>query len=1101
MLAAKRAGDKATYHALLAQLRGTTVLTMDEKFARVADAPQGLGAEQVAVWRDLFGESGGALRLAWNPRTLTPASITGWKPPIGEATPLASWEAIQSQFPDVFSVLYGIDGTDELLLFEERHSRPDYEVDGESGWEHAKLTFHRRHAGFRVQGDTIAAHFLRAPGATGWALKSITSHWVADLPLPAATPAEDVATRAELATVDHFAAQDKDVTATADGEPLYLTRDVAPAFVLRVVATSDDGPYATYVDPSSFDAVHVVALFDDDTYAANVKAAIGLPYDENKDEGGSAGKRTRGSADATIYEDSTLASEGGEQWTEGDDTTDLGLSTTTGSYSIVYSGGDTDWVTDLRGLWAYDQSHRCWDTALVSSTTYPTAYCADDLTFAFTAGSGLAQSKTETGHKTRRAEAYAYIDHMARIMNHVSVGIPGYDGLSFLYTQRAGQTGAQSPSSTIANIIGGATASNFPGGTAGIKVYAPDDMDDIADIDAERRFRGVLYHEYGHTLRYKEAGSSCGDGSITNMKCLCRAFEEGRADFTKVAGTRLENVRPEYRPYFQYPPETTGFFDADDCRDANQYDRAAYFTRLYTQLSLRVGHTRALQLVYDHVGSPTTTTALVCWQAAGGAGACTGTTVPADSYYKYMIDSSRSLYAPAAEFAAEVSAVFHDFVTDADPSDGTANTTFPWYDDIPNLYAYGTLVPADDFAYQSAYSEGPVTGSWGSGDLSLSYGDDHDSFKFIGRVDETYRIETYGLGGNADTKLEILDLEGNVLHSNDDCNTTDCSWCRTGSDANHSCYDFTPSATKVYVARISSHDGEDTLGTYDIRFEMEDDDAGDAKAASNPVAAYGTRIALIDTNSDEDWYHLYATDDFTVNLCATSGGLTPTFTVYDASNNVILTKASTGACPQTTWTATISTPGYYWIKVASRLGASSGTYNLTVDNTGADQDIDSSAANAIPLTLAADQGIGLGLYFNSSGDEDWLKIDAEAGYVYDIVTEVPSGSSVDTVVEVYAPTKVGLYGTTTPSANENPTFFKTVLCDWEGDANCHADLGHWMLQDDDSALTDVGSNVTFTAPVKGTYYIRVTNKAENTGKYNLVVSRTHYAHATFLAYP
>lgn len=44
-------------------------------------------------------------------------------------------------------------------------------------------------------------------------------------------------------------------------------------------------------------------------------------------------------------------------------------------------------------------------------------------------------------------------------------------------------------------------------------------------------------------------------------------------------------------------------------------------------------------------------------------------------------------------------------------------------------------------------------------------------------------------------------------------------------------------------------------------------------------------------------------------------------------------------------------------------------------------------------TLAADQGMGLGLYFNHTNEEDWLKLDAAAGYVYSFATEVPAASS------------------------------------------------------------------------------------------------------------
>jgi len=584
------------------------------------------------------------------------------------------------------------------------------------------------------------------------------------------------------------------------------------------------------------------------------------------------------------------------------------------------------------------------------------------------------------------------------------------------------------------------------------------------------------------------------------MRCLCRGYEEGRADFTKVAGTLLENVRPEYRPSLHYPAD---YGDSSNCSDGSEYYRAAPFTALYSELAFVLGHTRALQYVYDHVGTVDENTAMVCWQASGGVGPCTTSvsTLPSNSYYRKMLDTDAALCPGAGQSAAEISAVFHNRVKDGDPSDSDAMTTYPWKDDIPNTDARGPLLPATEFATSTSYSDGPHTGTWGTGELKLDYWigshADHDSFAFIARAGETYRVESLWLGGTADTVLEILDLSGEVLASNDDCTRGICSWCRTnaqgGSNGLASCVQFVPNETKTYVARLRPYSAN-TLGTYDIRFELQGDDLGDTRSAGNPAPA-GSQTYQMNTSGDEDWIRIYAADGFSVTAC--SANFVPRVRVYQGESQTPVADTTVGSCPGSPLWVGVAQPSYYNVQVTSNNGAT-GAWSFSVNNP-TDQDLDYGLTYAIPLTLAADQGTSLTLNFETAQDEDWLALDAVPGYVYNLTTDAPTG--LIPKLELYAPKRVGIEGTGTPPAYDNPTMFTSVLKDWQGIDSSGQGLGMWMMADVDSALGSIGSALTFTAPVRGMYYVRVSEVAHQTGAYRVLASRSHYAHATFLAYP
>jgi hypothetical protein len=559
----------------------------------------------------------------------------------------------------------------------------------------------------------------------------------------------------------------------------------------------------------------------------------------------------------------------------------------------------------------------------------------------------------------------------------------------------------------------------------------------------ERYFRQTIAHEQNHNVFNKVNPNLPSPSDKYSY-----APEEGRADFGALLVTQFEANRPQYQPSSKFP---------DDLNGPTVYDNGGVWTATYAHLAGHIG-TGSIYRVHRYLNLYNAATIMV--------GTCTdsnppdgfidpSTECPSNSFLRELLDADVSGYSVSQQRRYEISEVFREHVTDADPDTGGTQVV-PWADELPNPYSIPPFAGVELGAAVTV-SSGPDAGSLPVG---FQYPGDNDTLLFLGRAGETYSLETDGLAAGVDTVLEVVDrINGSLLAWNDDC---------PGSGSWRSCITFSPATTKYYVLRATPYSSPSTGAgkTYQFKLQMNNDDAGDDRNEAMPFVAnnaFATRT--LNSSTDVDVFRVSAggTETMTFLGCSDTT-LSVKVEVLDASGSVVASNTATN-CGSSPGSVTVNR-GTWFLRVTSPTQGT-GTYKLRASLS---VDIDSGGS---PWVLTGDHtGRVIGARFESGSDEDWYSYDVSLGGRYVIVETF---GDVATDIEVYTPPST-IYG-------RQGTY--DSLPDTSGSG-----FGHWMLRNDGGAVGSAGARLAFMAPVAGTYRFRVRSKSQIAANYYLMFEDT-----------
>jgi hypothetical protein len=996
---------------------------------------QVLRAEQVTAWRELNQLARGSLQISWDTRTGTPEQLTPHMWFMGQDA-TAAYADLERRIGPLVDRMLGV-GTDDALVL---RSTEEFETDdGVGGPERAQvaiLRFAREHRSVPVFDDWYQVVLRTSDyGPPGSWVALITAHWMRDAAMPTLASVSDSQAVA-IARASGKVAGGSIMEAPQLG---IATIDREPRLVWKLSLQEGKTAWGYRVDALSGEIVQSASRSGHNA-SGTLKAHVGRP-------GEGASKSPRAVPWANIYEDTKAYTgvapgcwSGAIAQEQGDADRILGATNYWGAYTdlVGIDPYDTEWTIDYRGEYVQDRSEP--------------SILHHDL---FDAGTDWTFPQEATHNRSRRGEIYYLLNYGYAQYYYGSYWIPQFEPLSFYLLDRAPDPWSRceypygNPQECCARSTHWVGCINIECEGIGVASLP----------SSERDFRQAVFHEQNHTVMEKTGNwcFNCGGTALTDgPECGC--WEEGRAMFAAMAMSRFEAASLYWRPNRVYP-----YHWASD-----YYYSGSNFTSIYGHVLLKMGVGPAMREVHTNMGSVDTNTRMVglCTDL-NSDGYVTVDECPANSFYRNMLAADQAIWWAKYQHQYELSEVFHAHVADADRATAGVQE-FPWADEMPAYRVHPPFLAAE-FPNAAGSTIGTVIDSpapYGGGKLRLNTADDHDTAMFLAREGITYVVETTLLSSGMDTYLEVLDKTGleTILAANDDCGASP-----------RSCITFVPTATGYYRARVRSAVGGATgpNKTYRIRVASQDDDFGDVASGATALAPNNDpRYGVMHSASDVDVFRFVSSTAQTIefNAC-TNRADTVKVELLDASSNVLATRVNNWCWP-TPGSHAVG-PGVYFLHVSHDTGTP-GAYWVRA-KADADIDIDSTPANAWPLTNDPVEGRLIGTVFEDQEDEDWYKFEAVEG-VYYIVETWGVDSGISTWLEVYAP---------------DTTVFGNIgeLEAIQEDTSGHG-LGHWMLSDVGGALAPGGSRLAFIAPADGTYYVRVQNLYESAGRYYVMFEDT-----------
>jgi hypothetical protein len=1016
-------------------------LEFERRLSNQKDLTNSISLDQVQAWRELSNASHGRLSATWDQKLKTPSFI-GFGIELNGNDGKEAKADFDARFGTLLQQLFQTKNNDTFVLDEEQAFDTDDGAGGSVKTHVQRYRYHREFAGLPVFSDIYDLTLRTSDWNKDKWVAFLYTRWLRDLDKNALTPALN-ATEAE--TIAALSREVTDAVPVRSSRLGILTINFQQQLAYEVWMGNQNGQvwlyYVSAITGEIVQKSNQVAKYD-----GTLQIYVGRPHE-------GVNKYPRSLPNATIYEDyingSNYSSHDcwnfeSSQIRTGDPNKILGET----SYSGIYQGitgidpSDTNWTVDYAGPFVQDLSP---DIAIRD---------LDE----FQAG-GTTTFPQQTDYvRSRRGEVFYLVNYGHKFYQDGGYGTPTFEPTNFTYiTVPALPSFCQNPVHKFDCCSGNALSSCFI-------IRCGVDMELAAAPSVERRFRSVVFHEQNHTLRTRAAGDFCYtcSGNKTTDGPECSLWEEGRAMYGAASTGKFEHTRPEYVPDKKYP-------DDFSCEGITDYYGSSIWTAVYLHCLLHTGVGSATKDIHFNLADvdPDTRMVGLCSDTTGDTHDNDGYVevheCPSNSTYRHLLSANESTWSAMYQRQNEISEVFHYHVTDAFRNGEGVIDTFPWADETPNHWDTPAFVPVE-FGSPFWVTSGvdPYSGL-----LRLETSTDYDTWMFLGRAGKSYTIQTDNLTSGMDTYLEVLDGYGNVLASNDDCNSTP-----------RSCLTFTPTTTKYYRVRVTSDVGSQTGPgkTYGLGIAMNTDDYGNTRETAGALIANGVwRTANFYSFNDTDYFKIPSSGSQTLQYlgCSTYGAVFDVLVGVYNSSGQLLSSNIASSCSAPMAQVNIGT-GVYFLKVTAPSGTM-GYYKIKAQTT-LDIDSNSTAANAWLLTNDSITGRILGSAFETTTDEDWYKFNVSTEGRRVIFETYGLYANVNTLVEVYTPSTT-VYG-------------RTGTLDSMEDTSGGNGLGHWMLQSDDAGYWPNGSRLAFLTPVAGTYYVRVKNTAQTVGGYYVMFEDT-----------
>ena len=328
---------------------------------------------------------------------------------------------------------------------------------------------------------------------------------------------------------------------------------------------------------------------------------------------------------------------------------------------------------------------------------------------------------------------------------------------------------------------------------------------------------------------------------------------------------------------------------------------------------------------------------------------------------------------------------------------------------------------------------------------TLGYSDE-DYFKLNATAGESYEV----ILSSSDSYpyVDVLDSNGNYTYNN-----VNYVWDDSDLDNNvvtH--FYFTPNSDETYYLDVEGSTGDYTLEVKETDVQADDHANSISQVSDNDTLSIGdAKDGQLETSYDVDYFKvsLQANQTYTIKLSSDNDDFYPTVDLYDANGNsewnVNYTYNYDDSDVKDEFTFTPSTAGNYYLEVS---GYESGSYEIEVDQVQADDHPDNINGDFSNSTFdfSNSNDVSMTGNFNSYGDEDYFKLNAEAGDTF--IIKFKSDDDLYPDIEVM-------------DSNGN---YQSIYWSWSSDAD---------------------ETYTFTANTKGDYYIDL--DGYNTGDYTLEV--------------
>jgi len=444
-----------------------------------------LTQDQVTAWRELNNLTRGHFRVSWGLSTHTPEHLeVGLQ--LQGAVGSAALTDLQTRTGNILPRMFGMGNTDKLVLVDQRtHQAPAQSP--QASLYH--VLYRREHTNLPVFQDSFSIYLRTSDWSSSAWVAIIRAHWASDLqavnPLPVISAADAVNAAVLSGEVPNGAPEKPPVLG-------YYTLPKPSELAYEVRLANTAGKHWLYYVSAASGSILAASSQVANDYSGALNAYVVRPYEGNT-------LNWRPLPYAKIYEDpyfgpaQTCTGTSGNQ-TYGDPQKHLGTTDLNGEYYGLNPDpgdpNDDQWVIDYRGTYVFDVD-----------------YFRNDLTEAFTAGGVDYFSGTHSqNHPRRRRQAFYNLNWAAHMYREVPypAEIPQYVPLRFYDNGSSLDPVCQDP--LYADPWSCCGGSSLFGGCM---EFFCDLGDEIGSAPTERRFRSVVYHEFNHHLRYKQAGNLC----------------------------------------------------------------------------------------------------------------------------------------------------------------------------------------------------------------------------------------------------------------------------------------------------------------------------------------------------------------------------------------------------------------------------------------------------------------------------------------------------------------------------------------------------------------------------------------------------------------